>query len=63
MRTEIMREEDKLRNPLCIRWDDASHRRLTDAAWQMRVSASELVRQLVDEGLHRMDTEGMAKVS
>ena len=62
MRTETMSEEQKLRNPLCIRWDDASHVRLTDTAWRMRVSASELVRRLVDEGLQRMDSAGAGKV-
>ena len=51
MRIEPIREEDKLRNPLCIRWDDESHRRLTDAAWLGRISASELVRRLVAKGL------------
>lgn len=55
MRNETLNEEIKLRNPLCIRWDDDSHRRLTDAAWRRRMSASELVRRLVGEGLDCLD--------
>ena len=54
MRTEQMRDEEKLRNPLCVRWNDAEHRALTDAAWRMRIHASELVRRLVAEGLAKL---------
>lgn len=61
MRNETMRDEDKLRNPLCIRWDDEGYQRLTDEAWRIRVSASELVRRLVEEGLRRLDAEGAQK--
>ena len=55
--TTEMREEERLRNPLCIRWDDEGHKRLTDTAWRMRLPASRLVRQLVDEGLLRLEKE------
>ena len=57
MRTETMKDEAKLRNPLCVRWDDESHGRLTDAAWRQRISASELVRRVVAEGLAAMEKE------
>lgn len=51
MKTEAMKDEAKLRNPLCVRWSEEDHRRLTDAAWRRRMSASELVRRLVALGL------------
>jgi len=53
-RNETMKDEDRLRNPLCVRWNDEEHRTLTDTAWRMRIHASELVRKLVAEGLSRM---------
>jgi hypothetical protein len=61
MTTEPMMDAQKKRNPLCIRWDDEGHRALTDAAWRMRISASELVRRLVAEGLQRMAAEAGTK--
>lgn len=53
-RNEEMRDEDRLRNPLCVRWNDEEHRLLTDTAWRMRIHASELVRRFVTEGLAKM---------
>ena len=61
MNNEMLNEEKKLRNPLCIRWDDESHKRLTDAAWRRRISASELVRQLVADGLAELLADESAK--
>jgi hypothetical protein len=55
MKNEEMRDEIRLRNPLCVRWNDNEHRALTDAAWRMRIHASELVRRFVTEGLAKMD--------
>jgi hypothetical protein len=57
---EQIKEETKLRNPLCVRWDNESHRRLTDAAWRERIHASELVRRLVAEGLTRIAAAAVA---
>ena len=53
-RNEAMKDEDRLRNPWCVRWSDEEHRLLTDTAWRMRIHASELVRQFVAEGLAKM---------
>ena len=50
-------DEVKLKNALTIRWADEAHRTLTDQAWRMRISGSELVRRLVEEGLARMTAE------
>ena len=47
------REEDLKRNCLTIRWPDKQHRTVTDEAWRRRQSASELVREMVIEGLQR----------
>ena len=41
------------RNPLSVRWADDEHRTLVDEAWRRRMSASELVRRYVIDGLRR----------
>ena len=51
MRDETIPEEMMLRHPICVRWDDADHKLVVDAAWSRRMRISELVRQLVLEGL------------
>jgi hypothetical protein len=63
-RRKVMKEEKNpaemmLRNPLCVRWTDADHIRVTDMAWARRMRVSELIRQLVLEGLAKMSkTDG-----
>jgi len=56
VKARTMKDEAKLRNPLCVRWNNEEHRALVDTAWRSRVHASELVRRLVAEGLARMAT-------
>ncbi len=51
MREEIIAAEMMLRNPLCVRWSDADYKLVVDTAWERRMRVSELVRQLVLEGL------------
>ena len=46
-------ENEQRRNALSVRWSDDEHRTLTDEAWKRRLSASELVRRYVSEGLRR----------
>jgi hypothetical protein len=56
-----MRDEERLRNPLCVRWSDEEHTTLVDTAWRMRIHASELVRRFVAEGLARLAQGDAAK--
>lgn len=59
MKEEKIPAEMMLRNPLCVRWTDADHKRVTDTAWARRMRVSELVRQLVLDGLAKMSkTDG-----
>jgi|GEM_PF-1813942 len=51
MKEEKIPAEKMLRNPLCVRWTDADHKLVTDTAWARRMRVSELIRQLVLEGL------------
>ena len=51
MNEEAKREEELLRNAMTLRWTDADFRLVADTAWRRRMSASELVRQLVIAGL------------
>lgn len=51
MRNEMIPEEMMLKHPLCVRWDDAGYKLVVDTAWQRRMRVSELVRQLVLDGL------------
>jgi hypothetical protein len=55
MNNEKVPDEMMLRNPLCVRWTDADYRLVTDTAWQRRMRVSELVRQLVLEGLQERE--------
>ena len=55
MKEEKIPAEKMLRNPLCVRWTDADHKLVTDTAWARRLRVSELIRQLVLEGLAKMD--------
>ena len=51
MKSEMVTEALMLRNPLCVRWTDADYKLVVDTAWERRMRVSELVRQLVLEGL------------
>ena len=51
MKMEAKRDEERLRNPMTSRWTDDDFRLVSDEAWKRRMSASELVRQLVIAGL------------
>lgn len=51
MKNETVPEE-MLRNPLCVRWNDPDYKLVVDTAWERRMRVSELVRQLVLEGLN-----------
>ncbi len=51
MKEEKIPAEMMLRNPLCVRWSDADYKLVVDTAWERRQRVSELVRQLVLEGL------------
>jgi len=51
MKNEMVPEELMLRNPLCVRWTDADYKLVVDTAWERRLRVSELIRQLVLEGL------------
>ncbi len=51
MKNEMVPEEMMLRNPLCVRWNDADYRLVVDTAWQRRMRVSELVREIVLERL------------
>lgn len=50
-------ETDLKRNCLCVRWNDGDHKRLTDLAWQQRISCSEYVRTAVYEQFKREGVE------
>lgn len=47
MKTEMVPKEMMLRNPLCVRWDDADYKLVVDTAWERRMRVSELIRQTV----------------
>lgn len=51
MEAEAMNPEEQLRNPMTTRWADADFKLVSDTAWRMRLSTSELVRRLVLAGL------------
>ncbi len=57
MDNEIKRPEEQMRNPMTTRWTDADFKLVADTAWRMRISASELVRRLVLEGLNEEKKE------
>ncbi len=51
MREKAIPEEMRFRHPICVRWDDADHKLIVDAAWSRRMRISELIRQIVLESL------------
>jgi len=55
MNNDMVPKEMMLRNPLCIRFDDADYKLVVDTAWTRRMRVSELVRQLVLERLRPGD--------
>ena len=57
MKSEMVPGEMMLRNPLCVRWTDADYKLVVDTAWERRLRVSELVRQIVLEGLREGDGE------
>jgi hypothetical protein len=59
MKTETMREEDRLRNPMTTRWTDDDFTLVSDTAWRRRMSTSELVRQIVLEVLGKQSASDM----
>jgi len=48
-------ENEKKKNCLCVRWNDASMQRVCDEAYSKRISCSELVRDIVLERLQTKD--------
>lgn len=50
-------DAERKRNCLCIRWDDASHRLVSDEAYKRRTNCSELIRQIVLERLPREEVK------
>ena len=63
MKNEMVPGEMMLRNPLCVRWTDADYKLVVDTAWERRLRVSELVRQLVLEGLREADGGNAAKAA
>ncbi len=63
MRDVTIPTEMMLRNPLCVRWSDADHKLVTDTAWARRLRVSELIRQLVLEGLQTAGNSTVGKAA
>jgi hypothetical protein len=62
MKQEAKRDEDRIRNPMTIRWTDGHFRMVADEAWKRRQSTSALVRELVLAALRgRTAAEGETK--
>ena len=53
MRKAMVPEAKMLRHPICVRWGADDHKLVTDMAWDRRMRVSELIRQLVLEGVLR----------
>lgn len=53
MQDETKREEEMLRNPICVRWRDQDYKLVTDTSWERRVRVSVLIRDIVLDALRR----------
>ena len=52
MKSRIQNEEERLRNSLTIRFNDKEHKNICDIAWKSRVSASQMIRDIILEKLN-----------
>ena len=53
MPRETTREEEKLRNPICVRWSDEDFKLVTDTSWERRQRVSVLIREIVLDALRQ----------
>ncbi len=53
MKNDEKQQETRLRNPLCVRWTDSDYKFVVDESWRRRTRLSEMIRQLVLNGLRK----------